>query len=374
MRSVVALVVVLTVIVSAIWLTGARGGQNVEAPQLHVSGNKLINARGQQIILHGVDRAGTEYECIQGHGIFRGPTSQVSVSAMRNWGVDAVRVPLNEACWNGKPSVRPAYAGKNYQSAIKAYVKLLNANGIVVILDLHWSDGLYTGKSTGCFSATAICQKPMPDFAGSVPFWSSVASAFKGNDAVIFDLFNEPYPDRALPSEADAWKCWRNGGPACRAGIGYHVAGMQTLVNTVRATGASNVIMLGGLAYSNNLTQWLTYKPTDPDHNLMASWHSYNFNSCSTSSCWTGQVAPVIRHVPLIASEIGENNCADDYIDPLMNWLDSKSTGYIAWSWNVGPRCSRSPKLITDYDGHPTAFGAGYEAHLKALVGREHRH
>jgi hypothetical protein len=37
----------------------------------------------------------------------------------------------------------------------------------------------------------ADCQKPMPDSAESVPFWSSVATAFKGNDAVIFDLFNE---------------------------------------------------------------------------------------------------------------------------------------------------------------------------------------
>jgi hypothetical protein len=26
-------------------------------------------------------------------------------------------------------------------------VKLLNADGIVAILDLHWSDGLYTGPS-----------------------------------------------------------------------------------------------------------------------------------------------------------------------------------------------------------------------------------
>ena len=31
---------------------------------------------------------------------------------------------------------------------------------------------------------------------------------------------------------------------------------MQTLVNTVRATGATNVLMLGGLAYSNSLAQY----------------------------------------------------------------------------------------------------------------------
>ena len=115
-----------------------------------------------------------------------------------------VRVPLNEACWNGESYVNPAYAGANYQSAIQSYVNLLNANGIVAIVELHWTDGGYTGNSAGCSSAEAICQKPMPDSAQAVPFWSSVATAFKDKDAVIFDLFNEPYPDRALPTETAA--------------------------------------------------------------------------------------------------------------------------------------------------------------------------
>jgi endoglucanase len=236
-----------------------------------------------------------------------------------------------------------------------------------VILDLHWSDGVYTGNSSGCSSAKAICQKPMPDLAESVPFWSSVASTFKGNNSVIFDLFNEPYPDRALPTETAAWECWRNGGAYCEVGIHYPVAGMQTLVNTVRSTGATNVIMLGGLAYANDLSQWLAFEPTDPDHNLVASWHSYNFNSCSNESCWNSQVAPVMAKVPVIVGEIGENDCADDYIDPLMSWLDSKSTSYLAWSWNTGAMCA-GPKLITNYDGSPSSFGAGYKAHLRAFT------
>jgi hypothetical protein len=338
------------------------------APQLHVSGNTLVDASGQRVVLHGVDRSGTEYECVQGNGIFDGPSDQASVTAMKNVGINVVRIPLNEACWNGESYVNPAYAGANYQTAIKSYVNLLNSNGIVAIVELHWTDGLYTGNSAGCSSAEAICQKPMPDSSESVPFWSSVASTFKGNDSVIFDLFNEPYPDRALSSETAAWQCWLNGGTSCTAGISYPVAGMQTLVNTVRATGASNVIMLGGLAYSNDLTQWLTYKPTDPDGNLAAAWHSYNFNVCDTQSCWTSQISPVIAQVPLIAGEIGENDCADTYIDPLMSYLDSEQSSYLAWAWNADFNCSTGPGLITDYTGTPTAYGAGYESHLESLA------
>jgi aryl-phospho-beta-D-glucosidase BglC (GH1 family) len=157
----------------------------------------------------------------------------------------------------------------------------------VAILDLHWTDGAYTGNSAGCASAQATCQKPMPDAAQTVPFWTSVVTTFKGDDAVVFDLFNEPYPSRADNfNETEGWQCWLNGGSAC-VGISYQVAGMQTLVNAVRSTGANNVIMLGGIEYSNDLTQWLSYEPTDPDHDLAASWHSYNFNTCSTQSCWT---------------------------------------------------------------------------------------
>jgi aryl-phospho-beta-D-glucosidase BglC (GH1 family) len=338
------------------------------APQLHVSGNELVNAGGSQVVLHGVDRSGGEFACVQGTGLWNGPMDQASITAMKGWGITSVRVPLNEACWNGESYVNAAYAGATYQAAVKAYVSLLNDNGIVAILDLHWTDGVYTGTSSGCPSAQATCQKPMPDAAQAVPFWTSVATAFKGNDAVIFDLFNEPYPSRADNfNETEGWQCWLNGGSSC-VGISYTVAGMQTLVNAVRGAGANNVIMLGGLEYSNDLTQWLAYEPTDPDHNLAASWHSYNFNTCSTQSCWTSQIAPVAAAVPVIAGEIGENDCADTYINPLMTWMDSEHISYLAWTWNNWD-CSQGPALVTDWVGDPTPYGAGYESHLQSLAG-----
>jgi endoglucanase len=336
------------------------------APRLHVAGNRLVNSRGRPVVLHGVNRSGTEFLCVQGHGIFDGPTDQPSISAMKAWGINAVRIPLNEGCWNGESYVDPAYAGANYQNAIKAYVRLVNANGMVAILDLHWSDGRYTGFTSQCASAQAMCLKPMPDAAQAIPFWTSVAKEFKGNGAVIFDLFNEPFPERAQHNnEAGGWACWLNGGTC--PGIGYPVAGMQTLVNTVRATGARNVILAGGLAYANDLTGWLAHEPADPLHNLAASWHSYNFNRCSNITCWTSEVAPVMAQVPMVAGEIGENTCASGYITAVMNWLDSQASGYLAWAWNADFPCASGPSLITSYDGTPTPYGAGYRAHLQSL-------
>ena len=133
----------------------------------------------------------------------------------------------------------------------------------------------------------------MPDAQYTPTFWTQVATAFKGNNAVLFDLFNEPYPDAAnnFSNATEAWTCLRDGGTC--TGIGYQVAGMQTLVNAVRATGATNVVMTGGLTWTNDLSQWLAYKPTDSTGNLMASWHSYNFNGCITTSCWNSTIATV---------------------------------------------------------------------------------
>ena len=338
------------------------------APQLHVSGNELVNAYGKEVVLHGVDRSGTEFQCVEKHGIFDGPSNQASITAMKRWKVNVVRVPLNEACWNGESYVDARYANMNYRAAIKSYVRLLNSNGLVVILDLHWSDGLYVGKSKSCATAEAVCEKPMPDAAESLPFWSSVATAFKGDNAVIFDLLNEPYPDAALPNWTSAWECWRDGGSACGTGIPYKVAGMQTLIDAIRATGATNVIMLGGLNFANDLSGWLKYEPTDPDANLVASWHSYNFNGCSSPVCWATELSQVFAKVPVIAGEIGENDCSDGYIDALMRWLDSKGIGYLAWAWNADWNCSSGPSLITSYSGAPTAYGLGYKSHLQALA------
>jgi endoglucanase len=342
------------------------------APSLHVSGNHLVNARGQRVVLHGVDRSGSEYACVGNNGsngwdVFDGPTDQASVTAMKTWHINAVRVPLNEACWNGESYVNSAFSGTKYRKKIEGFVNLLNRNGLVVILDLHWTDGLYTASTCDPkLAARALCQKPMPDTAESVPFWRSVAATFKNNDSVIFDLFNEPFPDSGVnPNSTEPWHCWKYGGKC--TGIPYSVAGMQSLVDTVRAAGAKNVIMLGGLAYSNDLTEWLKYEPKDPDHNLAASWHSYNFNTCNTQSCWSSQVAPVLKKVPLIAGEIGESGCADSYIDPLMKWLDARSGSYLAWAWNADFKCSAGPGLITSYNGTPTNYGKGYRAHLLSL-------
>ncbi len=327
-------------------------------------GNQLFNGT-TAVRLLGADRSGTEYSCIQNDGIFDGPNDQASISAMLTWKINAVRVPLNEDCWlaiNGAPA---KYSGATYQQAIGAYVTLLIQNGIYPILDLHWS-------APGTTQATT--QYPMPDTDHSVAFWTGVATAFKSQPTVVFDLFNEPYPDKNMEATA-AWTCWRDGGTctnlvlaSTNTAVNYPVAGMQTLVTTVRAAGANNFIILGGVEYSNDLTQWLTYEPTDPANNLGASWHVYDNNVCASTSCYNTEGGAVGAKVPIIASEIGAKTACDgSFITGIMDWLDAPgknipAQNYLAWSWNT----DSMPLIISDYTGTPSCDGTTYKAHLLA--------
>ena len=332
------------------------------APALHVSGNKLVTASGATYRLLGVNRSSGEFACVQGKGMWdSGPVDQASVDAMKAWNIHAVRIPLNEDCWLGTFGTP---SGATYQQAVKEYATLLVANGITPIVEMHWNHGVYTGTATACADATATCQKPMPDAQYAPTFWTQVANMFKGDKAVVFDLFNEPYPDAAnnWTDATAAWKCLRDGGTC--TGIGYEVAGMQDLLDAVRATGAANVVMVAGLTWTNDLTQWLAYKPADPAGNLMASWHSYNFNACITTACWDSQIGTVAAQVPVVAGEIGQNSCAHDYIDQVMAWADAHGVGYTAWTWNPWG-CGSGNVLITAYDGTPTStYGEGFKAHL----------
>ena len=242
-------------------------------------------------------------------------------AAIASWHATAVRVPLNEDCWlgiNGQPNSSPnppaplTMAG--YRQAVQDYVTALNNAGLYVILDLHWSaPSVYVADG----------QRPMPD-SHSVDFWASVASTFKTNPAVVFDAFNEPYSPDAVndPGALGQLELLEDRQPrllparrpmpatAGQQRAPLHPVGMQSLVDAIRATGAPQPILLGGLSYSNDLSQWLANEPSDPDHQLAASYHNYEGQQCSTQACWDSTIAPVAAQVPVVTGEFDEDNFA----------------------------------------------------------------
>ena len=320
-----------------------------------VEGNRLVDQGGRTVELKGVNRSGTQYACTTGPNAFDGPTDQGSIDAMRSWNITAVRVSLNEQCWLGVNGLPVRMSAEDYRRAVVDFVDRLTANGLVVIVDLHWN-------APG--TQRALGQKPMADRDHAPDFWRSVAATFAPNRAVLFDLYNEPYPDKNRDDDA-AWTCVRDGGDC--PGVGFTAAGMQELLDAVRSTGAQNPVLVGGAQWAGSVTKWLQYRPNDPLHQLVASIHIYgpppNDTACSTADCWNATMAPLATQVPVVIGEMGDMDCTSQVIDPLADWADARGVGYLAWAW-VTSDCAGEPALISDYDGTPTRYGAGLRNHL----------
>jgi Cellulase (glycosyl hydrolase family 5) len=364
--SAISLSIVLLVLFPPRLSLVARGVEAAGVPGLQVSGNRLVDSTGKQVILRGANRSGTEYACIQGWGIFDGPNvtnDDASIPPMKAWGMNGVNVGLNEDCWLGINGVPSAYGGINYQNAIVHYVQTIEANGMYPVLSLFW-------EAPGTKQATN--QIAMPDADHATAFWQSVATTFKSDPAVVFRLKEEPYPAGNSDTSA-AWKCWRDGGSACSEG--YTTVGMQSLVNTIRATGATNVLQVPGIQYANTMTQFLTYKPTDSLNNLMAVVDIYpDMNPCGNTTCYNTYYAPIINQMPFMAGEFGEsvngNICGTTNSNILMNWFDAHNSGYFAWTWDTWGTTCGDLSLILSYDGTPKSpNGTNYRSHLLALVG-----
>ena len=326
---------------------------------LHVVANQLaVGVR--RVRLLGASHSGTEYACVGGYGIFDGPSDASLPRAMASWNMNTVRIPLNEDCWLGINGVSPRFGGAAYRQAIADFVAMLRNNGMWVIVDLHWS-------APG--NTLARQQQPMADADHAPDFWRSVAATFKNDSGVLFDLFNEPYLSPANAKSDDPWHCWLRGCsmyPSAQLPAAWQSAGMQQLVDAVRGAGASNVILVGGLAWSNDLRGWLAHRPEDPLRQLVASFHLYNFNACRDAQCWDSEVGSVAQVVPVVTGEVGEDDCEHGFLDRYVTWADSRAVSYLGWAWNPWD-CKRGPALVTNYDGAPTPFGDGLRAHLKLL-------
>ena len=138
-------------VLTAVCLLPTSEAAALPTMSIAVSGDHLVDQNGTPVVLRGADTSGTEYACVSENSIFDGTqeASPSSIAAMRSWGFNAARVELNESCWLGVQGVKPAYSGQAYQQAIEQYVAALNAAGMFVIVDMHFSSTGGTKKGQG---------------------------------------------------------------------------------------------------------------------------------------------------------------------------------------------------------------------------------
>ena len=158
------------------------------AAMVSVRGGHLVGVDGKRLRLIGVDRSGTEYSCAGavsgggfGYGVFQGPADAGSVKALQSWHVNAVALPLNEACWlGGYANLNRSFTGRAYRRTIVGYVKRLNAAGIYVVVRLSGAAPANHAYGSDQMSCDEV---PMADASHSVAFWRSAAATFRSSGA-----------------------------------------------------------------------------------------------------------------------------------------------------------------------------------------------
>ena len=166
----------------------------------------------------GVNLAGAEFNSSKKPGtLYKDYTypSESDYAYYASKGMNVVRLPF---LWERLQPQANAALDSQQLSQLQTAVNRAKAQNLHVVLDVH-NYAKYNGKRIG------TVETPVAVFAD---FWSKLATEFKDDDSVIFGLMNEP-------NGIDA-KDWAD---AAQAGL-----------DAIRATGARNLVLVPGTAYS----------------------------------------------------------------------------------------------------------------------------
>lgn len=326
-------------------------------PALHVEGTSIVDDKGRSVRLRGVNAASLEWSTDgEGHIL---ETLRVAVG---DWRSNIVRIPLSQDRWFGKTAEQKD-GGKAYRTLVKRCVERTNGLGAYAMLDLHWNDAGKWGENIG--------QHKMPDM-NSVEFWNSCAKEYKNKPGVWFDLYNETHDV--------TWDLWKDGGEVTedrRVGAGqgtftpvkYQAPGMQTLLDTIRKTGADNVVVVGGLDWAYDLSGFLkgyALKDSKKGHGLVYACHAYD-NKGDAVPTFLAKLDAALPKIPVIVSEFGDQGrgaaraAPTPWLTSVLSALEERRCHWTAWDLHP----AAGPTLVAGWDYAPTPnFGVPVKAAL----------
>jgi hypothetical protein len=341
---------------------------------LRVVGNQLQDSLGHTVVLRGVNVNSLEYNPT-GNNVL-----QAESIAINDWHANLIRLPVNQDYWFGHnewwSGNEAGDGGAAYRALVDQLITTAQAHNVYIMLDLHWSD-------MGRFSVGNDGQHFLPD-DNSTRFWQSAATIYANNPAVLFDPYNEPnlgvwHPDGGYwdwtPTDAD-FALWQNGGTVVEGDVNdghtigtYHSPGMQGLINTIRATGATNIVAPEGLNWGSDLTGVTTgHALSDPTGNLMYQAHLYPDKDRSSA------VAVAANH-PIYVGEWGDGGVVGhpsaDATTSNQNMLAFLNAHNFSWTaWDLAPDAGSDLNLLTAWNANSTTpdFGALVKADLAQHV------
>jgi endoglucanase len=305
---------------------------------LAASGNRIINsATGAVITLRGVNRSGLEYAGPDEQGFLSGAgISRLEIRfIVKEWNCNVVRLPFNQDFVLRGCAGR---SGEEYQRALDQVISWNSFFGAYTLLDLQWLDAerVYGGGKDKNYVA------PLPN-AASIDLWKMLASRYRDEPAVLYDLFNEPH-DR-LPDDPYPLNRFGNGTyPADQRAVTMQEwqPWARALAQAVRNGNPNALVFIAGTNWAYDLRGM----PMDIV-NAVYSTHIY----FDKGDDWSGAFGDLALRVPVFVGELGGQDTKREleFGRRLLQFLEDRKIGWAAWSW------SNEPFLVSRYA--PTEFG-----------------
>ncbi|HEY0093010.1 MAG TPA: cellulase family glycosylhydrolase, partial [Archangium sp.] len=200
-------------------------------------------------------------------------------ATMRTWKVNTVRIELAQYFW--VPTAKSYDPG--YVARVERVVRQARAAGLTVLLVLQASD-----RGIANYDPIGNTHQPMADRNHSIPFWRDVATRFKNDGGVLYELYSEPFPIGGKGGFAN-WDMWLKGGlhPAddvYEPRPAFAAVGMQELYDLVRSTGAHNLVVIGGTKWGYYLEGVAANRVKG--YNIVYATHPWDFPGANQPETW----------------------------------------------------------------------------------------
>jgi endoglucanase len=310
-------------------------------PALKAKGNRLVTVDGEkEVWLQGVNVPSLEWSNT-GEQVHKSV-----VVGIEQWKANVIRIPVSNDRWFGRKGQTDG--GAAYRAIVDQMITLAANRGAYVVLDLH------------------VYRAPKDEY---LEFWTDAATRYKNHPSLIFDLMNEPH--------GISWEIWRNGGfvgektdrdeatfltaEERAKAQGFQSPGMQKMLDTVRATGAKNMVLVGGLDYAYRLDGIVDgFGLDDPNgqgiiyachiYPWKSGWQKYLLNAAAKYPILLGEVGADAKKMTFMPLEQQED--WETWTPAILGLIQQYKLNWTAWCFHP----SASPRMLLDWDYTPTPF------------------
>lgn len=265
-----------------------------------VDGTKLIDAKGNEFIMRGVNHAHTWYK----------DKRDEALEAIAATCANTVRIVLSNGIQWDKDSAED----------ITAIIEKCKELKLIAVLEVH--DG--TGKDD------------VATLESIADYWVEVKDALIGNEAyAILNIANE---------WVGQWKgeTWRDG--------------YVSVIPKIRDAGITNTILVDSAGWGQYAKSVADYGAevfvADPQANTMFAIHMYGSAGKNENTIKTGLEGVTSQNLAVIVGEFGYNHSDGDVDEAyIMKYCQENGIGYLGWSWKGNSGGVEYLDIATEWDG-----------------------